>query len=112
MQTAIRRAARPLVAELKLPGEYAKPEIVTSTIPGPKSMALKARMEKMQHAGHTFFFADYKKSVGNYIVDADGNALLDMFGQISSLPLGYNHPVLIEAMQDPENLDYLVQRPA
>lgn len=35
-----------------------------------------------------FFFADYEKSHGNYIVDADGNALLDVFQQFGSLPLG------------------------
>ena len=47
------------------------------------------------------FFADYAKSHGNYIADADGNVLLDVYMQVASLPIGYNHPAYKRVLQDP-----------
>lgn len=42
----------------------------------------------MQDVRTGHFFADYGKSLGNYVVDADGNVLLDVFSQIASLAVG------------------------
>jgi len=61
--------------------------------PGPKSNSL---MEKFKEqgglGGAAQLFIDYRRSHGSYIVDADGNVMLDMFMQIASVPVGYNHP--------------------
>lgn len=83
-----------------------------TTIPGPKSQELIKQLDGMQAMESIQFFIDYDKSQGNYLVDADENILLDMYTQIASLPLGYNHPSLIRVMQDPSNLKHFVNRPA
>lgn len=46
-------------------------------------------------------FLDFAKSKGNYIVDADGNTLLDVFAQIASIPVGYNNPAFLELAKQP-----------
>ena len=76
-------------------GEPAVPAMVTSEVPGPKSLALKAELNKTQAMDSVSFFIDYDKSLGNYIVDADGNTLLDVFTSISSIPIGMHSFVIL-----------------
>mmetsp|Transcript_18016 Transcript_18016/g.33266 ORF Transcript_18016/g.33266 Transcript_18016/m.33266 type:complete len:503 (-) Transcript_18016:240-1748(-) len=103
----------PSLQSLRLPGEPDRPQILTAEVPGPRTHALKVKMDLLQQNTDTVVaFADYSKSIGNYLCDADGNMLLDVYGQISSLALGYNHPAIIESLLDPQNLPYLAQRPA
>ncbi|XP_060571459.1 4-aminobutyrate aminotransferase, mitochondrial-like [Ruditapes philippinarum] len=87
------------------------PKMVTD-IPGPKSKQLIKELAQIQNVGAVHFFCDYDNSHGNYLADVDGNVMLDLYTQISSLPLGYNHPAIINAVSKPENLSTFVNRPA
>jgi 4-aminobutyrate aminotransferase/(S)-3-amino-2-methylpropionate transaminase len=73
-----------------------------TAVPGPETQKLTEMLQKQGGmGGATAFFGDYAASSDCYLVDADGNRMLDMFMQIASLPLGYNHPALQEASSDP-----------
>ncbi len=91
--------------------EYECGKIVIDTIPGPKSKQLMSQLGQLQNSATINFFADYQSSRGNYLMDVDGNRFLDIYGQIASLPIGYNHPAILAAMSDPNNLSILAQRP-
>lgn len=91
--------------------EPQKPSVRT-VIPGPKSMAMKQELNLIQNTDVVQFFADYNRSLGNFIVDVDGNVLLDFFTQIASIPLGYNHPKIIQVLKDPANTSAFANRPA
>ena len=63
-------------------------------VPGPKSQSLHTELSAIQAMDSVHFFADYHKSLGNYIADVDGNLMLDVFTQISSVPIGRNKTVV------------------
>ncbi|OTA91825.1 hypothetical protein M434DRAFT_396904 [Hypoxylon sp. CO27-5] len=94
-----------------LPGEPEAPVIKTE-IPGPQSKQYIAKLDKVFDTRSLNMLADYTKSVGNYIVDPDGNALLDVYAQIASIPVGYNNPALKKAAESPEMVTALINRPA
>lgn len=56
--------------------------------------------------------ANYEKSHGNYLVDLDGNVLLDVFAQIASIPVGYSNPALMKAATSSQMVSSMVNRPA
>merc|ERR1712168_541730 len=99
-------AVEPLV-----PGEPEGPSMMTAH-PGPMSNRLKANLDSIQNTAALQFFCDYRRSLGNYLVDVDGNTMLDVFQQISSMPIGYNHPEIVEIFNNPETIACFANRPA
>ncbi|KAG9477119.1 hypothetical protein GDO78_002493, partial [Eleutherodactylus coqui] len=91
--------------------EYDAP-LMKTEVPGPRSRELVKQLNGIQNADAVHFFCNYEESRGNYLVDADGNRMLDLYSQISSIPIGYNHPALIKVMQQPQNLSAFINRPA
>ena len=55
---------------------------------------------------------DLNNSKGNYLVDVDGNIILDLFNNIVSVAIGYNHPEMVRAAQSSEVVAHLVNRSA
>merc|ERR1712002_196748 len=98
---------------LQDPIHHEEPQIrIRTQVPGPRSLALKKELNTMQEMSSVSFFADYERSHGNYISDVDGNTYLDCFMQIASIPLGYNHPKILEALRDERNVKTMANRPA
>ena len=55
---------------------------------------------------------DTEKSTGSTLVGSDNEEYLDLFMQISSIPLGYNNEDLLEALRDEKALKLMVSRPS
>lgn len=100
------------VAEEYFPDEPSKPVVTSSQIPGPSSIKLTKELGRSFDSNALYFISDYFNSKGNYISDADGNKLLDVYAQIASIPLGYNNPALIETARLDVMVNALVNRPA
>ncbi|KAL3234969.1 4-aminobutyrate aminotransferase [Nakaseomyces bracarensis] len=100
------------VCEKYYPEEPKAPSVKTSEIPGPEGKKKLADLDKVFDSRPAGLLVDYEKSLGNYIVDADGNVLLDVYAQIASIALGYNNPALIKAAQTPQMVRALVDRPS
>jgi len=98
--------AGPLVA-----GEPPLPAVRTE-IPGPETRRLTQELSEISPCQSVSVFVDYEKSIGNYLVDVDGNTMLDAYTQIASIPIGYSHPELLQTMSDPANTRTFVNRPS
>ncbi|GAA5932625.1 hypothetical protein JCM1841_000315 [Sporobolomyces salmonicolor] len=94
------------------PDEPLQPKLVTDAVPGPKSQAHSKAIADFQDPRTHIVVADYAKSRGNYIVDVDGNEMLDVFAQIASIPIGYNNPELLALAKTDEFAVAAMNRPA
>lgn len=104
--------ARYSVSASYYPTEPTEPNLVTESVPGPKSVELNEKLGKVFDNRASYFVTDYANSVGNYISDCDGNQLLDVYCQISSIALGYNNPELYKTARSEEMATALINRPA
>lgn len=79
------------------------PVDVKTAVPGPESLRQIEQLRAIgsNAGGAVQFCCDFERSLGNYLVDADGNRLLDLFGHIASIPIGYNHPALLALYESP-----------
>ncbi|KAJ8662047.1 4-aminobutyrate aminotransferase [Lichtheimia ornata] len=93
------------------PDEPMGPSMLTN-VPGPESKRIIQRLDQYQDTRSVFFVADFARSKGNYIVDADGNTMLDVFAQIASIPVGYNNPAFLKLSSDPAFQTALANRAA
>ncbi|XP_028311028.1 4-aminobutyrate aminotransferase, mitochondrial [Gouania willdenowi] len=98
-------------AKAEVEFDYDGPSMKT-TVPGPRSQALTKQLGEIQNVAAVNFFCNYEESRGNYLVDVDGNRMLDVYTQISSIPIGYNHPALLKLVTNPNNMSAFVNRPA
>lgn len=92
--------------------EPAGPSVKTVPFPGPKAKAAATDLNEVFDTRALNMIADYYASHGNYIVDPDGNTLLDVYAQISSIPVGYNNPALRAAAQTDAMVNAIINRPA
>lgn len=79
----------------------ALPEIITETLPGPKSAALIARREQaVPDAIHCGYPVAMKRAAGAIIEDLDGNRFLDWIGGVGVLNIGHCHPEVVAAVKE------------
>ena len=82
--------ARPFAAGVRCLASLAEPsapQLVSSSIPGPRSVQLKKELQEIQNADAVQLFVDYEKSIGNYLVDADGRRPRKRIGPIGNVEI-------------------------
>lgn len=57
------------------------------------------------------YFVNYRRSKGNFFVDANKNVMLDLVCQGGSLPLGYNNDYMLDAVSSSAFDQFLLQKP-
>jgi 4-aminobutyrate aminotransferase / (S)-3-amino-2-methylpropionate transaminase / 5-aminovalerate transaminase len=77
---------------------------LVTEVPGPKSMALRAREDAHIAPGLQGYALmagiAVAEAKGSAITDVDGNTFLDLIGGIAVNALGHSHPVYVKALQE------------
>jgi len=77
------------------------PQIITDTLPGPKSSeVIKRRSAAIPDAIRCNYPLVIKRGAGAVIEDLDSNIFLDWVGGVGVLNIGYSHPELVEAVKE------------
>jgi 4-aminobutyrate aminotransferase/4-aminobutyrate aminotransferase/(S)-3-amino-2-methylpropionate transaminase len=75
-----------------------------TTVPGPKSKALRAREDEHIAPGLQGYAVQagiaIESAVGSAVTDVDGNTFLDLIGGIGVNALGHSHPKMVRAIGD------------
>jgi 4-aminobutyrate aminotransferase/(S)-3-amino-2-methylpropionate transaminase len=109
VRNVIYTANRYLNPAIKVKSEPQGPHI--NKYPGPIMKNYLNDLELLtQDYQNVTCFLNYDKSFGNYFVDCDGNTFLDLYSNIGSLPLGYNHPDLVKLSYDKKYINNCVNK--
>jgi len=77
---------------------------IKTKLPGAKSIRLLSRLKKLNGSNSVPYpFIHSNEGKGCYFKDIEGNTFLDFAAQISSNPLGYNYPNLVNVVKRYKN---------
>ena len=77
---------------------------LVTKLPGKRSLEVLKILHQLNGAHPNVHpFVHSGKGQGCYFKDLDGNTFLDFASQVASLPLGYNHPDLLEVLKKYSN---------
>jgi len=82
-------------------------EIVTGSVPGPKSISLLERQEKIESNNRSYpreIPIAFQSGKGAIIEDVDGNRFIDFLSGCGVFNLGHNNPFIAQAIRDRVNL--------
>jgi 4-aminobutyrate aminotransferase/(S)-3-amino-2-methylpropionate transaminase len=83
-----------------MPPTPLRPDVRTE-LPGPRARELMALGAFDMQSIYRQVVADEPRCSGCWLVDVDGNVLLDLFANFALGALGYNHPALLAVARDP-----------
>lgn len=74
---------------------------VRTELPGPRAREIMARGGFDMQSIYRSVIVDEARSRGVWLVDVDGNVVLDLFASFALGALGYNHPALLDVVGSP-----------